>query len=202
MKAHYIRFRFDEYMAAVTGLDTSQLAAFFQVFLIIGSSNDEIDLNDERFCFIKGRKPTRNKKIRELVSKGLVTEENGKIGIPRLLDELRKSRKSMKDSIENGSKGGRPSKENNHIEKGPGLIFENATKNQKPISRIKEPKTMTWHFEASDRTLEKIREVAPGWDKYHLIETYRKWVSDREKPQDPQAAFIGWAKAFTKNKRP
>jgi hypothetical protein len=51
--------------------------------------------------------------------------------------------------------------------------------------------------------LEKVPSIAPGWDKYALAERYRAWVADLgEMPRNPDAAFLGWVKKFTKGKRP
>ena len=51
--------------------------------------------------------------------------------------------------------------------------------------------------------LEQVREVAPGWDKYYLEAAYKEFVSRLgEMPRNPDRAFLGWARKFTKGKRP
>lgn len=51
--------------------------------------------------------------------------------------------------------------------------------------------------------LEKVPGIAPGWDKYHLEAVYRKWVKGLdEPPRNPELAFLGWVKKFTKGKPP
>ena len=51
--------------------------------------------------------------------------------------------------------------------------------------------------------LEEVRDVAPGWDKYFLEATYKEFVAGLgEMPRNPDRAFIGWARKFTKGKRP
>ena len=52
----------------------------------------------------------------------------------------------------------------------------------------------------SEDALAKVREVAPGWDKYYLAERYREWMKGKPRPQKPDAAFLGWCKKFTKGK--
>ena len=54
----------------------------------------------------------------------------------------------------------------------------------------------------SEDALQKVREVAPGWDKYYLAATYRAWMQGKPHPNKPDAAFLGWCKKFTKGKRP
>jgi Plasmid encoded RepA protein len=55
----------------------------------------------------------------------------------------------------------------------------------------------------SPETLDKVREVAPGWCKYSLENQYKEWSNKQaEQPRDIDAAFIGWVKRFTKGKRP
>jgi hypothetical protein len=51
--------------------------------------------------------------------------------------------------------------------------------------------------------LEQVREVAPGWDKYYLEAAYKEFVSRLgEMPRNADRAFLGWARKFTKGKRP
>jgi hypothetical protein len=51
--------------------------------------------------------------------------------------------------------------------------------------------------------LEKVPEVAPGWDKYQLEALYIAWVKTLpEPPRHPERAFLGWVKKFTKGKPP
>ena len=50
-------------------------------------------------------------------------------------------------------------------------------------------------------TYEAAREVAPGWDVYHLEQEWRDWIV--EAPRDADAAFIGFCrKWFDKRGRP
>ena len=55
----------------------------------------------------------------------------------------------------------------------------------------------------STETYEKAKKVAPGWDVYFLEQEWREWVADKERPKDPDAAFIGFCKQrFQKKGRP
>lgn len=54
----------------------------------------------------------------------------------------------------------------------------------------------------SEDALAAVRSVAPGWDKYFLAARYQEWMKGREHPKNPDAAFLGWAKRFTKGKAP
>lgn len=54
----------------------------------------------------------------------------------------------------------------------------------------------------SEDALAAVRSVAPGWDKYFLAARYTEWMKGREHPKNPDAAFLGWAKRFTKGKPP
>ena len=55
----------------------------------------------------------------------------------------------------------------------------------------------------STETYEKAKKVAPGWDVYALEHDWREWVKDKERPKDPDAAFIGFCKQrFQKKGRP
>ena len=53
------------------------------------------------------------------------------------------------------------------------------------------------------RALERVGDIAPGWDKYYLEAAYKDWVAGLgEMPRDADAAFLGWVRKFTKGKAP
>jgi hypothetical protein len=54
----------------------------------------------------------------------------------------------------------------------------------------------------SEDALQQVPRVAPGWDKYALAIRYREWMQGKEHPANPDAAFLGWCKKFTKGKPP
>lgn len=55
----------------------------------------------------------------------------------------------------------------------------------------------------STETYEKAKKVAPGWDIYFLEQEWREWIVDKERPKNPDAAFIGFCKQrFQKKGRP
>lgn len=57
-------------------------------------------------------------------------------------------------------------------------------------------------FELEESTLEKLPSVAPGWNAQRLLELYEPHRKKMGRADHPQAAFIGWAKNFTKGMRP
>ncbi len=74
-----------------------------------------------------------------------------------------------------------------------------------PIKEIPAPKKAAEIPPApliSEDALAQVRSVAPGWDKYFLAARYREWMKGREHPNNPDAAFLGWVKRFTKGKPP
>ena len=56
-------------------------------------------------------------------------------------------------------------------------------------------------YQPNDEVLEKLREVAPGWDRQALVARYAEWSRGKEPAKNPHGAFLGWAKRFTKGKR-
>jgi hypothetical protein len=57
----------------------------------------------------------------------------------------------------------------------------------------------------SEKALQQVPGIAPGWDKHHLAETYVAYVNGPlggKRPSHRDAAFLGWVKKFTKGKRP
>lgn len=67
------------------------------------------------------------------------------------------------------------------------------------------PSSSTVRLDAlvSDRALQQVTDIAPGWDKYFLEAAYKEWVAGLgEMPRNADAAFLGWVKKFTKGKQP
>jgi hypothetical protein len=55
----------------------------------------------------------------------------------------------------------------------------------------------------SEKALQQVPSIAPGWDKHALRAQYEGWVVQKgEMPRNPDAAFLGWVRKFTKGKRP
>jgi plasmid replication initiation protein len=52
----------------------------------------------------------------------------------------------------------------------------------------------------SSRAIEKLYEVAPGWDKYMLEQIYLEWAKDKDPARDEDARFLSWVAKYTKNK--
>lgn len=59
-------------------------------------------------------------------------------------------------------------------------------------------------FVPSLETCQRLRDITPGWDQNFLLQAYQSWKEKNAIPtaEHPDAAFLGWAKSFTKNKRP
>lgn len=51
---------------------------------------------------------------------------------------------------------------------------------------------------------QKLLDITPGWDQNMLVEKYNSWREDNHMPsaKNPDAAFMGWARKFTKGQRP
>lgn len=61
------------------------------------------------------------------------------------------------------------------------------------------PAPRTW---VSEDALDKVRTAAPGWDRQWLLARYQEWTKGKPTPANIDAAFLGWAKKFTKGKGP
>lgn len=53
----------------------------------------------------------------------------------------------------------------------------------------------------SEEALDRVRSVAPGWDRQFLLTKFLEWPKSAN-ARDLDAAFLGWAKTFTKGKTP
>lgn len=77
------------------------------------------------------------------------------------------------------------------------------TNNQEPITP-ESKKGFSVMSLIDDRALQRAKDNAPGWDIYYLGRVYNEGVASgqRERPDNPSAAFPVWVKNYTKGKRP
>ena len=52
----------------------------------------------------------------------------------------------------------------------------------------------------SSKAIERLYEMAPGWDKYMLESLYIAWAKDKEEARNEDARFLSWAGSYTKGK--
>ncbi|MFZ1110289.1 MAG: replication initiator protein A [Rhodomicrobium sp.] len=52
----------------------------------------------------------------------------------------------------------------------------------------------------TSQAVERLYEIAPGWDKYLLEHAYIDWAKDKEAARNEDARFISWVGSFTKGK--
>ncbi|MGO9486800.1 MAG: replication initiator protein A [Rhodomicrobium sp.] len=52
----------------------------------------------------------------------------------------------------------------------------------------------------SSKAIERLYEIAPGWDKYMLEQLYYAWAADKDPARNEDARFFGWVKSYTKGK--
>jgi len=54
----------------------------------------------------------------------------------------------------------------------------------------------------SVNALERVRELAPGWDKYYLEGVYCGYFADKEPAKNEDARFLAWLPKFVKGRKP
>ena len=52
----------------------------------------------------------------------------------------------------------------------------------------------------SSQAIERLYEMAPGWDKYMLEHTYIEWAKDKDPARNEDARFLSWVGSYTKGK--
>jgi len=52
----------------------------------------------------------------------------------------------------------------------------------------------------SSQAIERLYDVAPGWDKYMLENLYLAWAKDKEAARNEDARFLSWVGSYTKGK--
>jgi plasmid replication initiation protein len=54
----------------------------------------------------------------------------------------------------------------------------------------------------SQSAMDALYDVAPGYDRYALEQTYLNWAADKDVARNEDARFLTWARNFTKGRRP
>jgi len=65
-----------------------------------------------------------------------------------------------------------------------------------------EPEAKKRGIFVSSSALERLYEIAPGWDKHMLERVYCEWAADKETARNEDSRFLGWVRSFTKGKPP
>lgn len=81
-----------------------------------------------------------------------------------------------------------------HFEDGDFVVFVNR--------KYSEKNTVGGRLILKSDTYEKARRAAPDWDIYMLEQYWRGWINEKSKakPDNPDAAFIGYCKKWFENK--
>lgn len=152
-KVRYVDLTFDEFLAGVAGeLTPAQLGVYWMICLLIYSRGEPVKNDPEWLCgkFKRGTdlRIVKNA-LTDLQSLGKVQAIDGYLVVNRALDALQDARNRIVSHSERGSKGGRPSKENNGIAKaelsGAGKL----------------PLTTTTNYQLSESDQDKKGEEAP-----------------------------------------
>lgn len=52
------------------------------------------------------------------------------------------------------------------------------------------------------QAFDRVRDIAPGWDRYALEQIYISWAADKDAARNEDARFLGWVKSYTKGRPP
>ena len=52
----------------------------------------------------------------------------------------------------------------------------------------------------SQKAIDRLYEITPGWDKYMLEHAYIAWAADKDAARDEDARFLSWVSSYTKGK--
>ncbi len=53
----------------------------------------------------------------------------------------------------------------------------------------------------SQKAIDRLYEIVPGWDKYMLEHTYIAWAADKDPALNEDARFLSWVASYTRGKQ-
>ncbi len=186
-KPRRIDFYPDEWIAGTLGLNAEERGVYISICALIYSHDGPIPADGlHKLC---GCHAATFKKVKSrLIEAGKISANDGQIIVKRCANELEKAHKRLGKASENGSKGGRPSKEINAIEKPPGSSDEKLA--GAPFN-LQPPTTNLTH------SIECVTRASPRASHSHKQE-FDVWWKGYPHKVGPGAARKAYEKALTK----
>ncbi len=123
IKVRYVDWYFDEWLAGTARLDAVERGVYVTICNMIYSHGGPIEMEGlSKLCGCHGH--TFKRVLNRLQTLGKIIANDSQIMVKRCAKELEKSRIRVANARENGSKGGRPTKEINELGKPVGLFSE------------------------------------------------------------------------------
>jgi len=138
-KIRHVDFYADEYLAGVATLSAVDIGVYWTACAMIYSRGGPIEIADLK-GFMRLHWRAFDASMARLIKAGKLTLEGGQVSCKRCASELQKAVTKVLQWSQNGSKGGRPSKQINDLPK-PNGSYARAKGNQEPKERILESKT-------------------------------------------------------------
>src|SRR5215469_15389606 len=170
MKVRHVDLYADEFLAGIVGMPLEEIAAYFVVCLLIYSSGGPIPIDDSRLHgFGGGRRCGLATLIKRVIARGKLdckdTAQGVHISCKRAALELQRASKRTAQSVQNGSKGGRPKKEDQRVAKPDGSggekLTNQLTKEDSP-STAERLRDLLWNLSAPCRQRRRLQGVHQG----------------------------------------
>lgn len=141
MKVRRLDYYPDEYIVGVSRMTFEHQGVYWMICSLIMSHGGPIENDPKWIGKLGGMGAAKCRNIiADLIAHGKLAENEGKIGQKRAETELKHAQKRIETAQNNGSKGGRPSKENNDLAEPGGFSGEKLTTNyQLPTTNNIEP---------------------------------------------------------------
>lgn len=145
--------------------------------------------------YFRLRRPIE-RRVYELARKHCGQQEQWQIGVPTL-----HKKSGSKSELKEFRRAVRHLAEHNHL---PDYSVQFRADTDLVIFRNRgtmyAPGVEPWAGYIDEDCYEDVRNVAPGWNIYHLEDEYRAWLAKNElEPRNPAAHFVKWARTWYKN---
>lgn len=138
IKVRKVDFYPDEFIVGVSSMPAEQQAVYWMICALVMSNGGPIENDPKRIGSLCGLGSAKARNtISKLIEAGKISENDGKISQKRAENEVKKAKKRIGISAENGQNGGRPPKENKDLEKPTGSGDEKT--NHQPVTSNHQP---------------------------------------------------------------
>lgn len=200
--------KIDDWRRKTSGLSLEERGIYSELIDWYYCTGGDLPFELDTVCrMIGATKRSERENVKKVINNPKLFSVDNSVGYSRLVqkmcDETLSSIADIRKTNSNSAKS-RWCKNKELVDAGalPTQSERNAIQNLESKNYNKDNINLGMRIKISSEGIERAHAIANGWDVYYLENAFVAFVSGRERPKNPDAAFLAWIPKFTKGKRP